>query len=236
MTSPAKRGALAVLVADDDQSILNIVSRILQLNGFFPVTAQDGRSALNLFGQLNPVLVILDVTMPEMDGLSVCREIRQMSDVPVIVLTALSDESDAALALEAGADDFVRKPFGTSEFVARVKAVLRRARVETPSPQRLVAGPLIVDERRHVIELNGDELTLSRTEFSLLAYLVRNQNRVLTHDQILERVWGSEYVGSHHVLRVTMSRLRQKLELEGGLLVETLTGVGYRLRTPAGTT
>ncbi len=227
------RNRPTILVADDDPSILTIVSRVLQLNGYFVVTAQDGTAALELEHEMQPILAILDVRMPAMDGISVCRRIRDRSDVPVIILTALEDEMDAARALEAGADDYVRKPFGTDELVARVRAVLRRAGNGAPGAARLEAGPLVVDEHQRQVTLLGRELQLSRTEFCLLDFLVRNPNRVLTHDQLLEGVWGREYVGSHHLLRVAVSRLRQKLEGTGGELIETLSGVGYRFRKKA---
>ena len=168
--------------------------------------------------------------MPGMDGLTACRVLRSQSDVPIVMLTVLAHESDAARALEMGADDYVRKPFGLDEFMARVKAVLRRTGAAAPGAERLVVGPLVVDEREHQVLLDGTELLLSRTESSLLAFLVRNQNRILSHDQILERVWGPDYVGAHQVLRVTMSRLRQKLGGGDAPIIETLSGIGYRLK------
>lgn len=166
------------------------MSRILQLNGFFVVTCRDGETALNLFPQIQPSLAILDIRMPGLDGLALCARLRAASDVPVIILTATEDEATAAEALEAGADDYVRKPFGAAEFIARVRAVLRRADVDMPPTVRYECGPLVIDERQRLVTLHGREIALSRTEFGLLAYLARNANRVLTHDQILERVWG----------------------------------------------
>jgi len=219
-----------VLVADDDPGIVTIISRVLQLNGFLPITACDGDEAWRLFKELEPDLVILDVRMPRADGIAVCERIRAAADTPVIMVTALEDESDATRGLEAGADDYIRKPFGAAELVARIRAVLRRARPKVASVDKIEAGPLVIDETEHSALVRGDELLLSKTEFALLAFLVRNRNRVLTHDQVLERVWGPEYVGSHHVLRVAMSRLRQKLEAAGVDMIETLQGVGYRLR------
>ena len=167
--------------------------------------------------------------MPKMDGISVCRALRSQSDVPIMMLTALEDESDASRGLAAGADDYVRKPFGIDELVARVRALLRRARGD-PGTERLAAGPLVVDEAEHRVLLNDRDVVLSPTEFRLLDHLVRNQSRVLTHDQLLARVWGPEYAGSHHLLRVAVSRLRQKLDGPGVALIETMAGVGYRFR------
>ncbi len=235
MPSPPRsprRGQPSVLVADDDPGILVVLSRALESNGFLVFTCSDGREAVNLQEQLRPSLVVLDVRMPKMDGLAACRDIRSQSDVPIVMLTVLAGESDAAHALEMGADDYVRKPFGLDEFMARVKAVLRRTGVTDSGGERLVAGPLVVDEREHRVAVDGVEIPLSRTEFALLAYLVRNENRVLTHDQILERVWGPEYVGAHNVLRMMMTRLRQKLRTLDAPVIETLAGVGYRLKPP----
>ncbi|HWO73016.1 MAG TPA: response regulator transcription factor [Dehalococcoidia bacterium] len=226
------RNRLLVLTADDDPAIRRIVSRVLELNGFDVIACSNGSEALRAFEEQQPQLVILDIRMPEVDGLTVCREIRAESDVPVIMLTALEDESDAAAALEAGADDYIRKPFGTNELLARIKAVLRRALPDVVGSKEILrAGDISVDMLQHEVRYGDEEIKLSRTEFSLLAYLLRNPNRVLTQDQILEQVWGPDYVGSHHVLRVCMSRLRQRFPDPNALPVESLAGVGYRLRT-----
>lgn len=219
-----------ILIADDDPDIRTILTRVLQMNGFSVRTTASGLDALKAFEECDPALVILDVMMPGLDGISVCTQLREVSDIPIIILTALEDESDAARALERGADDYIRKPFGASELVARVRTVLRRANSGVSKPERLEAGPIVVDENERLVLVDGEEVILSRTEFALLTFMIRNRNRVLTHDQILERVWGSEYVGSHHVLRVAMSRLRLKLEAAGAALIETLLGVGYRLK------
>jgi len=165
-----------------------------------------------------------------MDGFAVCRALRKTSRVPIIMLTALDDEASATRAFEAGADDYVRKPFGAAELAARVKAILRRADAADRDSGQIVAGPLVIDEAQHIATLDGREINLSRIEFRLLAYLVRHPNRVVTHDDILTRVWGLRYVGSHHVLRVAMSRLRQRLTIDGrdDISIQTIGGVGYR--------
>jgi len=228
------RGTLSALVADDDQGALTAISRLLDSQGFQVFTCRDGNEAVELFRRVRPSAVLLELRLRGIDGLAVCRRLRSESEVPIMVVTILSDEVDAVRPLDAGADDFVRKPFGTEELMARLRAVLRRAHVETHQPERLVAGPLVVDERQHLAFIEGAELVLSRTEFRLLAYMMRNADRVLTHDQILEQVWGWRYVGAHHVLRVTMSRLRRKLQGARRHNIETLTGVGYRFRLLAG--
>jgi DNA-binding response OmpR family regulator len=216
---PPRRAQPSVLIADDDPGVVVVLSRALQSQGFLVFTCGDGHEAVELFHQIKPSLVVLDIRMPGMDGLTACRTIRSQSDVPIVMLTVLAHESDAAHALEMGADDYVRKPFGLEEFTARVKAVLRRTGATPPGAERLVVGSLVVDERGHQVLLNG-----------VLAFLVRNQSRILSHDQILECVWGPEYLGAHHVLRMTMSRLRQKLGGEDAPVIETLSGIGYRLR------
>jgi DNA-binding response OmpR family regulator len=220
-----------ILVADDDPAILAAVSRILQLNGFFVVSCSDGETALRLFSEMTPSLVIADVRMPRLDGISLCQRIRETSDVPILILTGLADESEAARALEAGADDYIRKPFGATEFLARVRAALRRARPGDQRGERLTAGPIVLDEPQHEVVIEGEPVALSRTEFAILAFMLRGRGRVLTHDQILTAVWGPEFAGSHHLLRVSMSRLRKKLGATGSEQIETLSGVGYRLKT-----
>jgi len=224
---------LRIVAADDDRGILKIIERVLGLNGFMVFTAPNGPDALRMVDQMEPALVLLDVMMPGLTGIEVCEKLREYSNVPIIILTGLDDESDATRALEAGADDYIRKPFGANELVARIRAVLRRAQIDVLRAERIEVGPLVVDEGEYHATANGVELDLSRTEFRLLGYLVRNRNRVLTHDQILERVWGAEYLGSHHVLRVAISRLRQKLEASGVQAIETLSGIGYRFRIDA---
>ncbi|MEX2247055.1 MAG: response regulator transcription factor [Dehalococcoidia bacterium] len=236
---PSGGRAETILVVDDDPIIVELVSRILDLEGFPVESCGSGGRALQLFEQVQPDLVILDIRIPEMDGISVCRAVRTHSHVPIIMLTAIDDEADAARALESGADDYVRKPFGASELAARVKAALRRAdSFIDHTAMRLAAGPISIDEVEHLIKLDGNEVALSPIEFKLVAYMARHQNRVLTHDQILTSVWGARYAGSHHVLRVTMSRLRQKLGLDRreDASVQTLGGIGYRfsIRTEAG--
>ncbi|MBI5288711.1 MAG: response regulator transcription factor, partial [Chloroflexi bacterium] len=219
-----------VLIADDDPTGAAVVSRILEIEGFNVLATHSGAAVLLRFEELRPDLVILDVRMPDMDGFAVCRALRRTSRVPIIMLTAVDDEASAARAFDAGADDYVRKPFGAAELAARVKAILRRADMNDRDGGQIVAGPLVVDEIQHIATLDGREINLSRIEFRLLAYLVRHPNRVVTHDDILTRVWGLRYVGSHHVLRVAMSRLRQRLAIDGrdDVTIQTIGGVGYR--------
>jgi DNA-binding response OmpR family regulator len=219
-----------VLVVDDDPAILAAVSRILQLNGYFVVSCSDGETALQLFYELTPALIVTNLRMPRLDGISLCRRIRETSDVPILILTAVSEEAEAARALNAGADDFVRKPFGATEFLARVRALLRRARPSNARAEKLGNDVIKLDEGLHEVFVNDVQVELSRTEFAVLAFLLSAKGRLLTHDQILTAVWGPEFAGSHHLLRVAMSRLRSRLGPAGTEQIETLPGVGYRIR------
>jgi DNA-binding response OmpR family regulator len=232
--SPKDRGRFLIVAADDDPAIRKIVSRVLELNDFAVISCANGAEALRAFADEEPDLVILDVKMPEVDGLTVCQEIRAESKVPIIMLTGMEDESQAAAALELGADDYIRKPFGTNELLARVRAILRRSGVDAePESGILTCGAIKVNIGEHTVFCGETEINLTRTEFSLLVYLLSNQNRILTHDQILEKVWGPDYIGSHHVLRVCISRLRQRFAEGNALAIEALSGVGYRLRHAA---
>ena len=221
-----------VLLVDDDPGVLGAMSEMLELEGYAVTTCLNGREAIRCFETLHPGVVILDMRMPELDGLATCRVIRGKSDVPILMLTALDDQWDAAHALESGADDYIRKPIGASEFVARVRAALRRpALVAGDVPERITIGHIVIDAAEHEVRLGGQRVELSQTEFRLLTHLALRQNHVLTHDDTLTTVWGAGYSGSRHVLRVTMSRLRQKLSLNesGNVSIDTVEGVGYRL-------
>ena len=217
-----------VIVCDADPPVLAAVSRILQLNGYFVVSCSDGETALRLFDELTPALLISNLRMPRMDGITLTRRIRERSDVPILILTSVADEEMAAQALEAGADDYIRKPFVAVEFLARVRAAIRRRAFATP-PERLSNGVITLDEGLHQVHVNDREVMLSRTEFAVLQVLLNTRGRVLTHDQILTAVWGPEFSGSHHLLRVCMSRLRKKLGPDGSSQIESIPGVGYRL-------
>ncbi|HEX5140206.1 MAG TPA: response regulator transcription factor [Dehalococcoidia bacterium] len=220
-----------VIVCDDDPAILAAVSRILQLNGYFVVSCSDGETALRLFDELTPSLVVSNLRMPRMDGITLVERIREVSTVPILILTGVAEEGEAARALEAGADDYVRKPFGAVEFLARVRAVMRRARTTSSPSERLSNGVITLDEGLHQVFVYEREVALSRTEFAVLEFLLSSRGRVLTHDQILTAVWGPEFGGSHHLLRVCMSRLRKKLGPDGSTQIESLPGFGYRLKS-----
>jgi DNA-binding response OmpR family regulator len=219
----------AVLLVDDDAGIRRVVSRTLESAGIGVVAVADGATAREALDADHVSLVLLDVNLPDVSGLDLCAEIHRTYSVPVVMLTVVVDETDVVRALESGADDYIRKPFGTRELLARVQAVLRRTQAQGQILQpKISVGPLTLDSKSYRASLAGEPLPLTPTEYRLLAYLVQNAGRVLTHDQLLTFVWGPGYEGEHHMLHVTMSRLRRKLaRLSGAGMVRTTPGVGY---------
>ncbi|MGZ6390866.1 MAG: response regulator transcription factor, partial [Ktedonobacterales bacterium] len=206
--------AKVILVAEDEASLRDFILRNLRVRGFEVVEAGNGLEAMAQWEREQPDLLVLDIMMPRMDGLEVCKRVREQSTVPIIVLTALDAESDKVAALDLGADDYLTKPFGVEELLARVRAVLRRAQWEAIPPASGVKqyGDLEIDLARHIVRQNGVEVRLTPTEFSLLEQLVTNAGKVLTHRMLLQHVWGPEYGGEAEYLRVYINRLRQKLE------------------------
>lgn len=232
MTVKARR----ILLAEDELVLRDFISRNLRARGFEVLKASNGLEAMALWQTEDPHLLILDIMMPRMDGLEVCRRVREHSAVPVIVLTALDAESDKVAALDLGADDYLTKPFGVEELLARVRAVLRRTQGEVlsvPEGTRQF-GDLEIDLAGHVVRLCGSEVRLSPTEFAFLKQLVTNVNKVVTHRTLLQSIWGPEYSGEAEYLRVYINRLRHKLEADPAnpryLLTEP--GVGYRFVAP----
>lgn len=221
-----------VLVVDDEQSLRDFVRRNLEVRNFEVLTAANGLEGLALFGTEHVDLVIVDLMMPHMNGLEMIRRIRQESLLPVIVLSALGDEEDKVRALNQGADDYLTKPFGVGELLARVQAVLRRAQWAGPTlaeESRLVCGELVVEQERRRVTVRGEALDLTPTEFALLVLLMSKAGKVLPHRMILQEVWGPEYGDETEYLRVYIGRLRQKIEQDPGnpryLLTER--GIGY---------
>lgn len=220
-----------ILVVDDEPSIQHFVRRNLELRAFKVSLATTGLEALAQFEQANFSLIILDIMMPGMDGLEVCRRIRQRSTVPIIILTALGEETDKVAALDQGADDYLTKPFGVSELLARVKAVLRRNHwADQPvsaGTQRF--GDLEIDFEQRRVWKAGDLVKLSPTEFELLQELALHPGKIFTHEALLRRVWGAEYHSESEYLRVYIGRLRRKLEEDPARPAHILTepGVGY---------
>jgi two-component system, OmpR family, response regulator RegX3 len=220
-----------ILVVEDEESFLDALDFMLSKEGFEVLQAQDGISGLELFRREGADLVLLDVMLPGMSGTDVCRAIRTDSTVPIIMVSAKDTEIDKVVGLELGADDYVTKPFSTRELLARIRAVLRRRAGGDDSEEKVItAGPVRLDADRHVVTIRGEEVRLPLKEFDLLEVLVRNSGRVLTRAQLIDRVWGSNYVGDTKTLDVHIKRLRSKIELDPGQPehVVTVRGLGYR--------
>lgn len=222
-----------ILVVEDEASFSDALSFMLRKEGFEVTVADDGEAGLAAFNAKPTDLVLLDLMLPRMSGTDVCRLIRQVSKVPIIMLTAKDSELDKVVGLELGADDYVTKPFSARELVARIRAVLRRHADTGPADDapRLTVGPISIDVDRHQVTIRGEAVRLPLKEFVLLEFLVRNAGRVLTRGQLLDRVWGADYVGDSKTLDVHIKRLRTKIELDPASPRHLLTvrGVGFRL-------
>ena len=221
-----------VLVVEDEDSYSDSLSYMLRKEGFDVAVSATGDDALKAFDQDGADLVLLDLMLPGLPGTEVCRQIRQRSNVPVIMLTAKDSEIDKVVGLELGADDYVTKPFSSRELVARIRAVLRRG-TEPPEPSSSVlsAGPIRMDVERHTVTVDGASVRLPLKEFELLEMLLRNVGRVLTRAQLIDRVWGADYVGDTKTLDVHVKRLRAKIEPDPAAPTYLLTvrGLGYKL-------
>lgn len=220
-----------VLIVDDEPQILRALRAGLTAHGYDVVSAADGEEALDKAATELPDAVILDLNLPRLSGLDVCKSLREWSSVPIIVLSVRDAERDKVTALDLGADDYLTKPFGTDELLARLRVALRHAARETNPPEPVVrAGNVTIDLARRIVKRGEDEVRLTATEFKLLAYLATNAGRVLTHTQILEHVWGPGYETETQNLRVYISQLRRKLDPEGSQpqMITTEPGVGYR--------
>jgi two-component system response regulator RegX3 len=221
-----------VLVVEDEESFSEAISYMLRKEGFEVTVVADGISAITTFEQRGADLMLLDLMLPGMSGTEVCAQIRQRSNVPIIMVTAKADEVDKVIGLELGADDYVTKPFSSRELVARIRAVLRRQSdvVEVIDGRTLEAGPVKIDIDRHIVQVNGERVQLPLKEFDLLELLVRNAGRVLTRGQLIDRVWGSDYVGDTKTLDVHIKRLRAKIESDPAepTHIQTVRGLGYK--------
>lgn len=221
-----------ILIVDDEEKVINFLKRNLEARGFKTLIAANGFDALRLFEEATPGLIVLDIMMPRMDGLEVCRRVREKSTVPIIVLTALEEETDHVRTLDLGADDYITKPFRIDEFLARVRALLRRnSWVENPPSDEVIRFSGIeiwLNERRVLVE--GAEVKLTPTEFELLKTLVQSPNKIFTHRELLVRIWGSQYGDEAEYLRVYVNRLRRKIEKEPNQPHHILTEVGFGYR------
>ncbi|CCH73831.1 response regulator transcription factor [Nostocoides australiense] len=220
-----------ILVVEDEPSYSEPLTYLLRKEGYQVQVAETGTEGLAAFDRTGADLVLLDVMLPGMSGIDVCRNLRAKSNVPVIMLTAKDSEIDKVVGLELGADDYVTKPYSSRELLARIKAVLRRgAEPEELLPSTVSAGPVSIDVERHVVSIRGDRISLPLKEFELLEFLVRNNGRVLTRGQLIDRIWGSDYVGDTKTLDVHIKRLRKKVEFTPKEPVHILTvrGLGYK--------
>jgi len=233
--------AKTILVVEDDKNLLEVLRYNLTREGYEVVVAEDGERALSVARQTIPDLIVLDIMLPRLDGLEVCRILRKEMNVPILMLSAKADEIDRVVGLEVGADDYVAKPFSLRELLARVKANLRRTGMQTEqaggehdlSLDVIQLGDLAIDFDRHVVTRNEAPVLLSPKEFDLLAFLARNRRRAFSRDHLLERVWGYEYGGDARTVDVHVRWLRQKIEADPAHPVRLLTvrGVGYKLET-----
>jgi two-component system response regulator RegX3 len=235
MTLPSS----TILVVEDEDSFVDALTVGLKREGFRVQVARDGAEALEIFDAVKPDLVLLDVMLPKVSGIDVCRELRRRSQVPIIMVTAKGSEIDTVVGLEVGADDYVTKPYRLRELVARMRAVLRRRAGEAStatvlSGEALEVGDVALDPERHEVVIRGDGVQLPLKEFELLELLLANAGRVLTRETLIDRVWGTDYVGDTKTLDVHVKRLRAKVELDPSLptRIVTIRGLGYKYEVP----
>jgi two-component system, OmpR family, response regulator len=228
-------GSARILLVDDEQAIQTLLTYPLRKDGYEVIAAHDGREALDRFGEGKFDLVVLDIMMPKLDGIEVCRRLRARSQVPIIMLTAKDDEIDKVLGLEMGADDYITKPFSVREFRSRVRAALRRAEMRQGEPvaqEPITAGDLHIDFERRAVTVRSEPVRLTYVEFEILAALARAPGRVMTRDALLERIWGDSAYRDPRTIDVHIRHLREKVEADprSPEYLFTVRGVGYRFR------
>lgn len=220
-----------ILAVDDELGILKLCKQILSEEGFGVVTAKDGAEALSAAEEYRPDIILLDLTLPDMDGIEVMRRLRRCANVPIIMVTGRGTDTDKIIGLQLGADDYLAKPFNPQELTARVDAVLRRSSGATPAGVTVSVGDLKIDLAKRIVVRSGELVKLSRTEWLLLQTLAANAGRVVLHNELLSKVWGPEYRDELEYLRVGVSRLRRKLEVDPSepVVIRTFQGIGYLL-------
>lgn len=222
-------GKTKVLVIDDDINICELIRLYLEKEGYEVLTAYNGIKAVEVFKESTPNIIVLDIMLPGADGWQVCREIRKVSNIPIIMLTAKGETFDKVLGLELGADDYMVKPFEPKELVARVKAVLRRYEHKEMDAQEIVYPNLVINKSNYIVRIGGKETELPPKELELLFFLASNPNKVFTREQLLEHVWGFDFYGDSRTVDVHIKRLREKIELENQVWqLKTVWGVGYK--------
>ena len=226
----------SILVVDDEPVFIEALTISLEREGFGVIAAADGPAALKAISEKDPDLILLDVMLPGMSGIDVCREIRKSSSVPVIMVTAKGEEIDAVVGLEVGADDYITKPYRLRELIARIRAILRRSENSpkedetTSNSEVLIEGAVRLDLERHELSVDGELVSLALREFELLSYLMENSGRVVTRESLMQNVWGWDYIGDTKTIDVHVKRLRSKIESDPSapLRISTIRGVGYR--------
>lgn len=222
-----------ILVVEDEETLAEAISFLLSKEGFDVAVAATGPEAIETFDKSGADLILLDLMLPGLSGTEVCRQIRSKSSVPIIMLTAKDSEIDKVVGLELGADDYVTKPYSSRELIARIRAVLRRGEIQDAGGDEptLEVGPVRMDTDRHIITVNGQQVAIPLKEFELLEFLMRNAGRVLTRVQLIDRVWGSDYVGDTKTLDVHIKRLRAKIEKDPANpeYIQTVRGMGYKM-------
>lgn len=224
-----------ILIVEDEESLADPLAFLLRKEGFEPIVAHDGKTALEEFERHDVDIVLLDLMLPGMSGTDVCKQLRATSSVPVIMVTARDSEIDKVVGLELGADDYVTKPYSSRELIARIRAVLRRGgdavEVEEDFEEQVLEGGRVrMDVERHIVSVDGEPISMPLKEFDLLEYLLRNAGRVLTRGQLIDRIWGADYVGDTKTLDVHVKRLRSKIEQEPSRPqhLVTVRGLGYK--------
>ena len=224
-----------ILIVEDEESLADPLAFLLRKEGFEPIVAHDGKTALEEFERHDVDIVLLDLMLPGMSGTDVCKQLRATSSVPVIMVTARDSEIDKVVGLELGADDYVTKPYSSRELIARIRAVLRRGgdavEVEEEFEEQVLEGGRVrMDVERHIVSVDGEPISMPLKEFDLLEYLLRNAGRVLTRGQLIDRIWGADYVGDTKTLDVHVKRLRSKIEQEPSRpqYLVTVRGLGYK--------
>ncbi len=221
---------LKILVVDDDEHIAELISLYLNKEGYETKEVYSGRKAIEEFSNFSPHLVLLDIMLPEIDGYQICREIRKISSVPIIMLTAKGEVFDKVLGLELGADDYIVKPFDSKELVARVKAVLRRFdnKEDVNVSNQIVVPNMTINPSTYIVTYHGTQLELPPKEFELLNFLAQHPNQVFTREQLLDKIWGYEFIGDTRTVDVHVKRLREKMPYEDVWSLKTVWGVGYK--------
>ncbi len=228
------KGGARILVVDDEIEIMRALQRSLTAHGYEVFTAGSGEEALEEIAHHRPDLILLDLGLPGMSGLEVCKQVRAQSSLPIIVLSVKDTERDKVLALDLGADDYVSKPFGMNEILARVRVALRHtAQVQSGTEPRFTAGPLTVDFAQRLVFVNGQEVKLTPTEYDLLKALIKNNGKIMTRQMLLSQVWGTGYGAEAHYLHVYIGQLRRKIEPDPThpRFILTISGVGYRFNS-----